>query len=308
MKCIYVAAPLGQGADRETNRAAAADWCGWIAETFNVAISADWVVLSGVWTEDRRELGLATDMEMVSRADEVWQVGPRVSPGMALEGEQARKLGKTVCDFTGLTREQIIMRTPQHSTPNGTGAQQDSREASTTVTRKTEPPPPEGLAAPREDPRGDDRAITQASASGGGDVGSSDGDTCGHGRPMDGECVACDLMLKDCGDDGVHQPYCRHAGKPYRPTLLEPRWRTGRTLFRTLYLDGNCVGMVDSPELAANIVGAMNGEAAEFRRKWLGAEAAAATANEALEYCRAKAEGRTPPDGGYVPEGAEGIE
>ena len=42
MICVYVAHPLGQGADREANRRAAADWAGWIAETFRVAISADW--------------------------------------------------------------------------------------------------------------------------------------------------------------------------------------------------------------------------------------------------------------------------
>lgn len=107
MKVIYVAHPLGHGEDRENNRRAAAEWAGWIAKTFEVAISADWIVLSGVWAEDMRELGLATDMEMVSRADEVWQVGPRVSPGMALEGDHARRLGKRVRDFTDLTSDEI---------------------------------------------------------------------------------------------------------------------------------------------------------------------------------------------------------
>lgn len=108
MRVIYVAHPLGHGEDRESNRRNAAEWAGWIAETFNVAISADWIVLSGVWTEDKRELGLATDLEMVSRADEVWQVGPCVSPGMKIEGEHARKFGKVVRDFTGWTREDIV--------------------------------------------------------------------------------------------------------------------------------------------------------------------------------------------------------
>ncbi len=39
------------------------------------------------------------------------------------------------------------------------------------------------------------------------------------------------------------------------------RWRVGRKLGRTLYRDGTCVGMVDTPELAAAIVAAMNGGA-----------------------------------------------
>lgn len=37
------------------------------------------------------------------------------------------------------------------------------------------------------------------------------------------------------------------------------RWRVGRKLKRTLYRDEECVGMVDSPEIAAEIVEALNG-------------------------------------------------
>ena len=39
-------------------------------------------------------------------------------------------------------------------------------------------------------------------------------------------------------------------------------WRVGTKLGRTLYVDDLCVGMVDTPELAAAIVAAMNGAAA----------------------------------------------
>jgi len=116
MKVIYVAHPLGRGEDREENRRAAAAWAGWIAETFKVAISADWIVLSGVWTEDKRDLGLAADMEMVSRSDEVWMVGPRLSDGMKLEGEHAARLGKVVRDFTGKTAGEIIVAMTPHET------------------------------------------------------------------------------------------------------------------------------------------------------------------------------------------------
>lgn len=38
-------------------------------------------------------------------------------------------------------------------------------------------------------------------------------------------------------------------------------WRTGRTLGRTLYVDEHVVGMVDTPELAARIVTALNSAA-----------------------------------------------
>jgi hypothetical protein len=37
-----------------------------------------------------------------------------------------------------------------------------------------------------------------------------------------------------------------------------PRWRVGRKLGRTLYVNDVCVGMVDSAELATEIVAAMN--------------------------------------------------
>lgn len=108
MRVIYVAHRLGAGADREDNRRAASDWCGWIAKTFRVAISADWIVLSGVWDESMRELGIATDLEMVSRADEVWLVGPVVSPGMMAEAMHGQRCGKTLRDFTGLDRDAIV--------------------------------------------------------------------------------------------------------------------------------------------------------------------------------------------------------
>lgn len=43
-------------------------------------------------------------------------------------------------------------------------------------------------------------------------------------------------------------------------------WRVGRKLGRTLYRDGECIGMVDSPELAAEIVAAMNGRDAVIKQ------------------------------------------
>lgn len=102
MKVVYIAHPLGQGADRELNRTNAAKWVGWIAQTYNVAPVADWVILSGVWTKAMRVHGLAIDMVLIERCDEVWLVGGRVSPGMHLESQRAVELGKTVVDLTHL--------------------------------------------------------------------------------------------------------------------------------------------------------------------------------------------------------------
>jgi hypothetical protein len=41
------------------------------------------------------------------------------------------------------------------------------------------------------------------------------------------------------------------------------KWRVGRKLGRTLYRGDQVVGMVDTPELAADIVAAMNGSDAQ---------------------------------------------
>jgi hypothetical protein len=47
--------------------------------------------------------------------------------------------------------------------------------------------------------------------------------------------------------------------------VSDPRWRVGQKLGRTLYRQDRCVGMVDTPELASEIVAAMNGAAPNDR-------------------------------------------
>lgn len=104
MKVIYMAHPLGAGEDRARNRANAARWVAWIAASFGHAVIADWIILSGEWDEsaENRARGLAIDLALVERADEVWLVGGRVSPGMQMEADEARRLGKTVVDLAEL--------------------------------------------------------------------------------------------------------------------------------------------------------------------------------------------------------------
>lgn len=102
MKIIYVAAPLGSGPDRERNRQNAARWCSWIAAQGHAPI-ASWIVIAGkVETDDGRKRGLEIDLALVARADELWLVGGRVSPGMTLEMHEARRLGIPVVDLTHL--------------------------------------------------------------------------------------------------------------------------------------------------------------------------------------------------------------
>jgi hypothetical protein len=101
MKVVYVAHPLGGGPGREDNRRAAAKWVGEIGK-LGVAPVADWIILSGQWPEEDggRELGLRIDRALIERCDEIWLVGPRISPGMTIEAEHARTWGKPVRDLT----------------------------------------------------------------------------------------------------------------------------------------------------------------------------------------------------------------
>jgi hypothetical protein len=104
MVVAYVAHPLGGGPDREANRARAAKWVAWITAHFGVATVADWIILSGQWSEtlESRARGLAIDCALIERCDRMYLVGGRVSPGMQIEAEHARKFGKEVIDLTHL--------------------------------------------------------------------------------------------------------------------------------------------------------------------------------------------------------------
>lgn len=58
------------------------------------------------------------------------------------------------------------------------------------------------------------------------------------------------------GCAGGHHPDLECIVPP--PEQAPPRWRVGRKLGRTLYKDGVFCGTMDTPELAAAIVEAMN--------------------------------------------------
>jgi hypothetical protein len=108
MRVVYIAHPLNAATDeeRERNRANAARWCAWAAMTQRVAPVADWIVLSGVLSEEEgRERGLLIDCDILARCDEVWAVGGRISPGMAIEIEHAKKMLIPVCDLTDMGYE-----------------------------------------------------------------------------------------------------------------------------------------------------------------------------------------------------------
>lgn len=103
--CHPLNAPTREGID--ANRKEAAKWAAFLATYFHVAPECSWIVLTGEFDEtpENRKRGLEIDLALVERCDEVVMVGPRVSDGMLLESEHARKLGKPVANLTRLSRE-----------------------------------------------------------------------------------------------------------------------------------------------------------------------------------------------------------
>jgi hypothetical protein len=89
MKVVYIAHPLGGGADRDANIANAARWVVWAADR-GVAPVADWLIIAGGWDESKRARGLQIDEALINRCDEVWLCGVRVSAAMAHEAAYAR--------------------------------------------------------------------------------------------------------------------------------------------------------------------------------------------------------------------------
>jgi hypothetical protein len=94
-KVVYVAHPLGDGPDRAENCRRASKWVAWAADQ-GVAPVCTWIVLASQWDESRREEGLAVDLALIEKCDEVWAVGPRVSKGMGIEIAHAKRMGVQV--------------------------------------------------------------------------------------------------------------------------------------------------------------------------------------------------------------------
>lgn len=101
---VYIAAPLSAptAEGMAENRARGRRWCAWAARHFYVTPVAMWIVLSEEWPEtpENRALGLDLDFSLILRCDALWLCGGRISSGMQLEADHARKLGVPVRDLT----------------------------------------------------------------------------------------------------------------------------------------------------------------------------------------------------------------
>ena len=117
MKVVYIAHKLGNDyLNRFQNRAKATSWAVWAAN-LGYAPIADWILISSIWDEDRRNDGLAIDCRLIELCDELWLCGDTISPGMNIELTHALSLKKIVKDLTGCQKVPTcyILSTPCES-------------------------------------------------------------------------------------------------------------------------------------------------------------------------------------------------
>lgn len=116
-KMVYIAHPLGpDGEQRKANQYAASVWAAALAKHYRVSVACDWIVLSSIWSEtaELRALGIQLDLIQVSRCDEVWLCGSRVSEGMSVEGAHAAAVeAKPVRSFIGLDPANLPRQLPE---------------------------------------------------------------------------------------------------------------------------------------------------------------------------------------------------
>lgn len=93
MRLVYIAHPLR--GDWARNIAAAKAYSAH-ALLLGYGPMAPYIVVDGVLddsVEEQRRAGLAFDLAVIARCDEVWLCGPRISEGMRIEEAEAVRLG-----------------------------------------------------------------------------------------------------------------------------------------------------------------------------------------------------------------------
>jgi len=96
------------------NLIAARKWLRWIYDTqSNVTVLCQWILDCEVLDDsnpDHRALGLRHDFDIIERCDEIWAVGPHISPGMQQEITYAAQCGIPLLNLT----EWYGARPPEH--------------------------------------------------------------------------------------------------------------------------------------------------------------------------------------------------
>lgn len=74
------------------------------------AVIADWIILTQMWSEAKKEEGMAINKILIERCDLLVQVGPSLSTGMIHEERMAREAGIPVVNLIGLPYGDAITR------------------------------------------------------------------------------------------------------------------------------------------------------------------------------------------------------
>jgi hypothetical protein len=98
VRLIYLAAPLSpiRTETRDSNiHRAKVIYEALSLKHHDLAFLALWILNAEIFdeTEVNRELGMKRNFTIINRCDELWLVGPRVSPGMAAEEAHAARCG-----------------------------------------------------------------------------------------------------------------------------------------------------------------------------------------------------------------------
>lgn len=104
MQVVYISHQLTADTREgfERNLKNAAKWVS-LAGLAGFAPVADWITLSGEWSEvEGRQRGLAIDCAQIERCDALWLCGGKVSPGMDVELSHAKRFGIPVIDLLQL--------------------------------------------------------------------------------------------------------------------------------------------------------------------------------------------------------------
>jgi hypothetical protein len=105
---VYFAHRLGNGPGRLDNIEAAGRLLCELADRLPIVPVASWVTLARYWPETKREKGLAIDFAQITRCDELWLVGPELSPGMKLEAAHATEVRVPSFDLVGRSADDIV--------------------------------------------------------------------------------------------------------------------------------------------------------------------------------------------------------
>lgn len=106
----YMAHPLAEfeGTTVEQHIARAKRWMNWLIDTFDMPISANWILVAEFWprTDEHRSKALEYDVLQAVRSDVLFLVGGRVSDGMTVERDAVlHAQSGVVLDLTGFGAE-----------------------------------------------------------------------------------------------------------------------------------------------------------------------------------------------------------